>query len=254
MNMTGKKVTHNKFGAGKVIDLDGNKIQIAFGKETRTFIYPDSFEKFFSIQDEKVEQFVNADIEKVNLDRAAKKKQQAKDGEMRDYIRKQKGKSNSQAVFGMHENDMNEVSDKGVIFTGHYASGVNKGTPRIPKNINMNSACLLTQIPKGGTEADRLILGVYMASDDFVGTDCKDGLIPVHTKYQITLDHEDEEMLFWDYFAKDERLTKWGHSEMKYLPGQVIQNVLETVMKQTSDDKRDTAVAFYQYFCDRNKL
>ncbi|MFR7894444.1 MAG: hypothetical protein ACLU38_10630, partial [Dysosmobacter sp.] len=49
-----------------------------------------------------------------------------------------------------------------------------KGEPRIPEHLQPNSMCLLTERPKGCSEAERRIVGAFMVEDDFIGTCCTD--------------------------------------------------------------------------------
>jgi hypothetical protein len=51
-SIIGKKVIHSKFGIGKVSDIEEKDekqyISIAFGRETKKFVYPDAFEHFLT--------------------------------------------------------------------------------------------------------------------------------------------------------------------------------------------------------------
>jgi len=60
MNVSGIKVSHNKFGEGKIVEQSENTIQIEFSKETKTFQYPCCFEKYIC--------FVGKDVPEVILE------------------------------------------------------------------------------------------------------------------------------------------------------------------------------------------
>ncbi len=54
MNLVGLVVKHKIFGIGKVIAMGGDQITVAFSDADKRFIYPDAFESFLSISDEKL--------------------------------------------------------------------------------------------------------------------------------------------------------------------------------------------------------
>lgn len=255
MNIVGKEVTHAKFGIGTIAEINENKMRVDFKSETKTFIYPESFEKFFLISDKNAKKFIDEKLKEVNRSRRIDQEEKEKEEQFRVFKRKFKIKVNSQAVFEINYNDWDGFLDSWSIDTGIHLSGNSKGKPRVPKNLNMNSACLLTMKPEGGKEEDRIILGVYMTPSDFIGEKCETGLIPAHEKYRIIWGSEQEELLFWDYFSKEARLEKWGASKMKYISITVIKRILEDMLNIVSEkNEKELIQDFYQYFCQMNQL
>lgn len=253
MNLIGKKVTHKTFGLGTIVGLQTNKVQVDFEFAIKTFVYPDSFESHFQISDTRAQEYIQVKVEEMNHLKAVE--QEKVDKLRQNYIVKPKIKANSQAVFGMQENNLKDVIENWTISTGKYLSGSNKGTPRIPKNMNRNSACLLTMRPDGCKEAERIILGIFMAAEDFVGSDCTDGIIPAHEKYRIIWEPEEEDMYFWSYFPNQANLDKWGNTEMKYIPNTVVKKILEDMMRRSSNpEKKDEIYDFYEYFREVNLM
>lgn len=254
MNIIGQKVKHNKYGTGTILDINDNKMQVEFKVAIKTFLYPDSFENYFSIADKEAEKYINTRLEEINKEKLIvreKKKEELR----REYVSKLKISDHSQAVFGMVANDLNSILDTWRISTGTYTSGVNKGKPRVPKKLNMNSSCLLTMKPEGYTESDRIILGMCMVADDFIGANCESGVIPAHEKYRIIWGLEQEELLFWNYFSSTSKLQRWGNYEMKYVSNTVIKKILEDMIRLTSDMKnQENILEFYNYFCEMNHL
>ena len=62
MNLIGKKVKHNKWGIGKIIDIDDlNRITVKFGEKTGKFEFPDAFGTFLKVEDNDLQ----AEIEKL---------------------------------------------------------------------------------------------------------------------------------------------------------------------------------------------
>jgi len=54
MNVSGKRVSHNKFGEGKIVEQRENAIHVEFSKETKIFQYPSCFEKHISFVGKEV--------------------------------------------------------------------------------------------------------------------------------------------------------------------------------------------------------
>ena len=253
MNLVGKKVTHTKYGAGKIIGVGENRMQVEFETMTKTFAYPDSFEQHFTLEDEKAEEYIHQLIHAVKGVRKAEREQQKKDGMQREYIRRLRVDTNSQAVFGMDEETLQQAKEAACVFTGEYVSGVNKGKPRIPKNLNMNSACVLTMLSEGDKEEARRIVGMFMVAADFVGSKCNDGMIPMHQDYRIEWEKE-EPLLLAECFPEDSTMAKLGKTGMKYVSGMVVKNILEQMLILASEEKKKDITSFYQYFCHLNRL
>ncbi len=67
MNLIDMEVNHKSFGLGKIIKQDGNYLVVKFGDEEKTFTYPDSFERFLSIDNKEVYSKIKKDIEKKKI-------------------------------------------------------------------------------------------------------------------------------------------------------------------------------------------
>lgn len=255
MNLIGKDVVHEKFGKGKVVSLDDNRIEVEFDSATKKFIYPEVFNKFMNFKDKSAQKFIDKVLVEVNKQKRIEIEQKHKEAELLEKIHTLKVHPNSQAAFGFIENDLDSILETGTIFTGRYLSGASKGEPRIPQRLNINTACLLTAVPEGATEEERLIIGVFMVDDEFNGKECTDGIIPAHETYRIMLDPESERMVFWDYFSTDAKRKKWGNCEIKYLSNINMQEILIHMVKNIKDkDRKEQAKDFYDYFCSINRL
>jgi len=85
MNVSGKKVSHNKFGEGKIVEQNENSIQIEFSTETKTFQYPFCFEKHISFVDKDVPTMILEEIKKLKEDEQIIKEEN--DKRIQDIIR-----------------------------------------------------------------------------------------------------------------------------------------------------------------------
>lgn len=92
--------------------------------------------------------------------------------------------------------------------TGCVLSGPMKGKPRVPSNVQPNSAVVLTDCGNGG-EDDRCIIGIGMAGEHFWGKECEDGRILMHDRYQLILSDENR-ISFWKYFKRRHFLPGGG--------------------------------------------
>ncbi|MDD3220734.1 MAG: hypothetical protein PHC41_13890 [Lachnospiraceae bacterium] len=253
MNLKGMNVTHKKFGTGKIVNIVEDKMEVDFKCSIKTFLYPYSFEKFIVMEDPDTQEYVTRRLGQLNEIKRAQKEQQLKKIQADTYAKKMRKKTNSQAVFAMKENTLEDVVNNNSIFTGNNLSGKTKGQARVPKNMNINSACLITSKSSKESESERSIVGIFMVPEDFIGERCIDGMIPAHQDHFILWNEEHEKLLFWNYFPEESRLAKWGNSEMKYVPIAIVQNVLTDMVNLTQgEEQHDKAVEFYQYFRDMN--
>ena len=255
MNFVGKKVTHTKYGVGTIVEIFENKIRVDFKPDIKTFIYPDSFEKFLSLTDSKAKKYIDSKLNEINELKIIEQEQVEKEELLRVFKRKLKIKINSQAVFEMNNNTWNSFQNTWSVSTGTHLTGKNKGKSLVPKNINMNSACLLTMKPEGGTERDRIIVGIFMTPKDFIGGSLNTGIIPAHENYRIIWESEHDKLLFWDYFSDEAKLDKWGNSKMKYVSINLIKRILRDMIKFASEkNDKERIQDFYKYFCYMNNL
>jgi hypothetical protein len=255
MNLIGKEVTHKKFGLGTIKDMQTDKVQVDFKYVIKTFAYPESFEKFFVVKDKNARNYIQIDIDEYNRLKALEQEKKGREELRQNYIRKLKIKDNSHAVFGMGVNNINEVLTEWSVSTGNFLSGANKGKPRIPKSLNMNSACLLTNKGEGERERKRTIAGIFMTEENFVGMECDTGIIHAHDKYRIIWEPEDEELYFWSFFPEKAEPEKWGNCEIKYISSTVLIKILENMRELTgSEEKKEEISKLYHYFCDINQV
>ncbi|MDF2588467.1 MAG: hypothetical protein K0S41_2308 [Anaerocolumna sp.] len=65
--MVNELILHSRFGKGKVIEVLGNHIKIDFfeSKSTKIFQYPDSFEKYLTFENDRLQQEVLQDLTKI---------------------------------------------------------------------------------------------------------------------------------------------------------------------------------------------
>ena len=66
MNLDNLEVRHKAFGLGTVVSTDGKYMTIRFGEAVKSFVYPDSFEKYLTLADGTVSEEILADLAKVS--------------------------------------------------------------------------------------------------------------------------------------------------------------------------------------------
>lgn len=254
MQLEGMEVSHMKFGEGKVMELEEKYITVLFHQGEKKFLYPNSFRKYLTLKDKNVQTEMDSMLKHIMLEEECRRAEEISEQERLEEIQNLKIRPDSQAAFGFVENNRESVFSSWTVFAGSYQSGASKGKPKIPVRLKLNSACLLTECPKGVTEKRRRILGAFMLQDNFESSACKDGIIQGHDKYRIQL--EEKEMLFyWDYFSEGTEITKWGNVELKYFPNLTMQKILYDMKQAILDgDRKKEAEDFYQYFCLVNRL
>lgn len=254
MQLKGAPIAHKFFGKGTVTQVDEKVITVSFARGEKQFLFPDAFSNFLTFKSQTLQKEIEELLQEQQQleDRRLFAEREEETRMIR--LRKLKLLPNSQAAFGLVENTREQAFADWALSSGRYLSGASKGRPRPPAAIKANSACLITQRPAGGTEAERRILGAFMVPDDFDGALCTDGLVPSHRNYKLELEAETP-LLFWSYFAPAEQPARWGKTEIRYLSTETMQKILHDIFAATTDlAQKKVAAGFYQYFCTVNRL
>lgn len=254
MQLIGEVVFHKKFGEGKILDKLDRIIIIHFPVGKKKFYFPDAFEKHLVLKSKRKQRQVDGLVVDLIREREACENTRMEEQKRQERITSLKVMPNSQVAFGFVHNSKEEVFASWELTTGTYLSGGLKGTPRIPKRMQSNSACLLTECPRELAEKERKIIGMFMVRDNFEGKLCKDGIIQSHERYRIKLE-ESEELFFWDYFSLDDKNSKWGNVEIRYFSNNTMLKILRTLQEKiTVPERRKLINEFYQYYLRINKL
>lgn len=253
-SIIGQPLKHIAFGEGTVSNINGNIIEVQFSEGIKKFLYPDAFSKYLILQDEQMQsEIVHLNNIKLKKEKAVRMKRNEEQEKMWQ-LRTLKIVKNSQAAFNIPFSDISKLSENCEVFTGCYLSGYSKGQPRIPNKINPNSACLLTALPDEKDESSRRIIGVFMVGEDFIGENCKDGIIKAHSKYSVFLP-SDKYMPYWNYFEQSARVSRWGQVPFKYFDNITMQSILSDMVRSLKKTNKATAAKnFYRYFCELNRL
>ena len=269
MNLINKKVTHERFGMGSIVNHNDSSIEIHFASENKKFVYPDVFGKHLKLHDKSVADSLEKIIQKKEIERKEEerkkeedKKLQRKNQELRwgleKLMKNHKLHSESQMVFWCDTEEQNSSFLEWKVFSGIIKSGNNKGKPTKPIRLHQNSAVLLTAIDSSMPEKDRRILGVYMVNEDFIGKLCEDGYIPAHSKYRLQLtEQESDQMLFWKYYVNEKSPQKmtWNTGKYRYFDNLWMAQILLDIAELKSDPKeRELAQQFFEHFCKMNLI
>lgn len=254
MQLLGQTVIHRCFGEGMITDVSGKIVAVHFAEEEKKFLYPEAFSNFLTLKNETMQKEINEKYHQRLRAEVEKRENEREERERRRQISTMKITQNAQAAFHVMRKDDERVIEIGSVSTGCYLSGHAKGEPRIPSRLKPNSACLLTELEKGGKEKDRRILGAFMVKEDFCGERCRDGMIEGHEKYRIGVP-TNASLLYWDYFQHDETFPAWGKVAFKYLSNSTMQKILlDMTILFTGTEQEAAANEFYRYFCSINRL
>ncbi len=270
MKLEGKSINHIKYGEGIIKESKDNYITIQFSQGVKKFLYPNAFHKHLTFSDQIVQKRMHEELmisqkeinkNEVNKNEIDKKETDKSEKDTKyntlnkNISRKSKNvklnqsTSNSQAVFGFVQNSSEEVFSSWSVYAGTYQSGSSRGSHKKPVGVKWNTACLLTECPKGEAEKSRQIIGVFMPKETFEGSTCKDGIIHSHETYRIKLE-ERERLLFWNYITSNERLANWGNVELRYMSFVTMKKILNDIRQIIGDQKRrQDAELLYEYFC-----
>lgn len=83
MEFVGKKVVHIAWGEGTITSVNGNYLSIAFGVETKMFVYPDAFEKFLCTEDSEL----RYDVQRLITEKAESLKKAEEAAQQKSIVR-----------------------------------------------------------------------------------------------------------------------------------------------------------------------
>ena len=254
MQLIGQPIKHVTFGKGVVTDWNGNVITVCFSAGEKKFIYPDAFSNFLILKNADAQKKVQHLLDVREEERETELKELQEQQEKKHMLENLKLSPQSQAVFHIDAEAHEAVFSSWTVSTGCYLSGYSKGEPRIPERLQPNSMCLLTERPRGCSEAERRIVGAFMVEDDFIGTCCTDGTIQAHPTHRIQLPPE-RQPLFWPYVAKEPEKQRWGKTAFKYMSNRTGEKVLFDCKENAfTADEKSRAERFYRYYCKLNRL
>lgn len=268
MDLANKQVKHQTFGVGNVAECSDVYIKVDFPSGNKEFIFPDAFEKYLTLTNEKAAKMVRTKLQK----RAAEKTKYRKiilsqRAEKLRAIKYEKlpgrggfGKIHpcSQSVFWCKSQEIDSIFERWDIYTGTIKSGHNKNQSRKLARVDRNTACLLTTRKHDEPEKDRRIIGMFMVENDFDPSLCKDGYIPAHMKHRIRLTlEESQKMLFWNYYQNKKYPVSmtWRSGRHRYFDNMLMAQILQdTVTLKQGSEEDDSARKFLDYFCEMNKI
>lgn len=269
MNLVDKQVTHKVFGNGRVVQYDDFYILIDFPTGNKKFVFPDAFETYLTLIDQKAAGFVNKLVQEKNKKRAERdeklRKLEALQYEKQQRLledervaQKRKINPRSQSVFWCKPDELSRVFSEWSVFTGTIKSGQRKGEPNHLAQIKQNSACLLTARDAEMPENNRYILGVFMVSENYNATQYTDGYIPAHSKYRLRLsEQESKKMLFWNYYINKRyphRMT-WNTGRHRYFDNKWMAQILKDIVSlKNVPQEQEHIQSFLKYFCHLNRI
>ncbi|RDW21334.1 malate synthase [Oceanobacillus arenosus] len=269
MNLIDKKVTHKRFGNGRVVKYNDSFIEIHFATENKKFVFPDAFGEHLKLHDKSAANSLDEVIQKMELVRkkeeqkkeeeiTLQRKEQQRHLEYEKLMKNHKLHPKSQIVVWCDEEEQNSFFTEWKVFTGAIKSGNNKGKPKIPSRVHQNSACLLTARDSSMPEKDRRILGVYMVNEDFIGKFCEDGYIPAHSEYRLKLtEQESDRFPFWKYYVNEKtpHQMTWNTGKHRYFDNAWMAQILLDIVSLKSDtQEQELAQKFFEHFCKMNQI
>lgn len=250
MNILGQAVKHKKYGKGVITNLSENSITVCFSESQKLFQFPDAFPQYLTLKNKSIQ----TKIEKLNEERfleiEKRKQRMERENKYRNRMYTMKILQKSQVAYDILEKDIVNLD---YIETGCLLSGEMKGRPRIPSNVQPNSAIILTDCGNGG-EDERCIIGIAMAGEYFWGKECTDNQIKLHEKYKLLLSYENR-ISFWKYFKREAFPDQWGRVPFKYFQNQTMQKIIfDICSKAAGTEQEEEIMELYSYFCSVNRI
>lgn len=88
MDLIGKKLRHSKFGQGKIISIEGDRLLADFSDGRKTFKYPKAFEDFLELEDSQAKDFIREEL--ARLRQLEKQEEEAKEEARRLELERKK--------------------------------------------------------------------------------------------------------------------------------------------------------------------
>lgn len=255
MNLVNKTVRHKILGEGIIVDIQDRYVDIQFSQGKKKFVFPDSFKDHLSITDNYSKQYLNNLIAKNSRDIEIKLSKEKQDLEKRRLHARLPISENSQVAFTC--DNKQKVIEEWCVETGTYLTGSNCGKPRKASEIYPNSLCILTHLDKNEPEEKRYIWSIFMVRDNFVGSECTDGVIYAHEKYRLLLSSEKtNKFFFWQYFepSAKEKTSGWGSVKFKYVSNWKTANLLLDIYNKQQGYDKQFCKEILEYFCRLNKF
>ncbi|NLJ41531.1 MAG: malate synthase [Clostridiales bacterium] len=268
MDLVNKKVIHDRFGEGNVVNYDDSYVNINFKSGTKKFVFPDAFGQYVKLIDKRMATLIGKKVQKRQEEREKEELELEAERALeqrRRYIlrhekrmRARKIHPKLQSVFWCEAREVEEVFTEWKIFIGRSKTGQKKGQPRKLPRMSPNSACLLTKREPDMKEKNRQILGMFMADATFNGRQREDGYIPSHPKYRLRLSAEEsEKMLFWNYYINKgfpNNMT-WNSGRQRYFDNIWMAQILRDIISLRADSEGlEDAQNFFEYFCRINRI
>lgn len=254
MQLIGQPIKHGTFGNGIVTGWNETTITICFSVGEKKFIYPDAFSRFLHLKNAAMQKTVQELLNKREATKNAERQTFQKLRERNQLLQDLKISPQSQAVFNIKPDQYEELFSTWSVSTGCYVSGYSKGEPRIPERLKPNSMCLLTECAAEQPEKERRIIGAFIVEEDFLGSNCRDGIIHAHPMYRLQLRPADQ-IPFWPYVVQEPKKQRWGSTALKYMTNKTGERILFDIKAQLlCDESQECAENFYQYYCKRNRL
>lgn len=223
--LIGQAVSHRTFGKGVIQSQTPSVVSVLFAAGEKRFSYPDAFQEHLTLRDTALQQELSAFSAHLEQKKQAQNLTSCEGKLQLLRLQRRPVPANAQAVFHCTPAQWNDAFAQGQISAGCYISGYSKGRPRVPNRVCPSSALLLTELPAGGKEADRRIAGLALAAEDYLGEFAYDGMIFLHPEHRLLLPVE-ARIRFWDFFAPEERPSRWGSVPFKYFDTSLTIRVL----------------------------
>jgi len=253
MDIKGQAIRHKTFGSGVITASASDTITVKFSVGEKKFVYPEVFKEYLVFQNQKLQQSITALIAEKQALAERQSQMEQMERERQRKLRSFTVTPNSHAVFDVPPEQAAQVCASFTVSTGRYLSGYSKGKPRLAERLKPNSACLLTERPSGESEQARKIIGAFMVREDYFGEDSDTGMIEGHPEYRMIVPAGDT-LLFWEFFSRD-AAARWGSIPFRYCSAATMNQILAEMADMLADtDQRESALAFYRYFCITNHL
>lgn len=273
MDLINKKVIHEVFGEGKILEKNDDYLKIQFGDEEKTFLFPNAFESFLKFKSAKDAERLLPNIKKKFLIRQKEEEEHQEQVykermiRIEEYRAERDSKSNSKSKSRRSVQETSNIAfrlsygdgvEEWKAYAGLVLRGDNQGKPKTIGRALKNTLCILTACDEDASEDSRYIYGVFLVDEVFKGDKNQEGYVGADDKYRIKLSKEEaNKILFWNYYANatNPQRILWNSGLFRYFHNTQAAQILKAIaeLKKGTEDE-ELAKDFYEQFCSINRI
>lgn len=255
MNLLNQSVTNKVYGQGTVTAQDKTYIYVSFSVGEKKFKYPEAFDGFLKLQDEVMQELVNAHMTQLKLKKQVIKKQEEneKQEKLENSKKNSKSKNNVSTCVNIafkFEDCNCESLEFDRVKIGLVKTGKNKGKPIKLSRIQNGGLCVLTANSPELPESERYVFGAFLIDGCNKTKNSDEGFLFANPNYKIKLSEDEAKNIKFWCDEIPQKIT-WSAGLHRYFENEDAIKLLQQIVaiKRGTEDEV-LAENIYTHFCE----